>query len=344
MNKFYRVFILGTIAFVMAFGSSSQAQQGGQIVDISQNIQEAQKIVMPLEAGQYDEAYDYYTKGYYVKAFRAALMRAEHNDPIAQTLLGRMYMEGCIGPVDGKQSALWFERAANQGEPQAQLRYGLMLFDGKFIEKNINLAEEFIQKAMHAGVREAYFYAGQIHLYRALHENKASEEEDVKESDVKSRENESIEQALIWFLKGASLGDPEAAFSAAKILSVGTFTIPKNDDNARRLLEVAAQNKHLMAQVILAQWLLQGRGGENDFQRAFNLFLDSAHKNIVVAQVNLARLYRDGIGTTENLIMAAAWYLIAKVQKAKIPDLETMIERMDRDQLQRAVQQAKKLI
>ncbi|MDD9333314.1 MAG: tetratricopeptide repeat protein, partial [Bartonella sp.] len=134
------------------------------------------------------------------------------------------------------------------------------------------------------------------------------------------------------------------AFAAAKILSVGTFTIPKNDGNARRLLEAAAQNKHLMAQVILAQWLLQGRGGENDFQRAFNLFLDNANRNIVVAQVDLARLYRDGIGTTENLITAAAWYLIAKGQKAKVPDLETMIEGMDKTQLQRAVQQAKRLI
>ncbi|ATO57899.1 tetratricopeptide repeat protein [Bartonella sp. 1-1C] len=344
MSKFYGVFILGTIALVISFGSSSQAQQEEQVVDLSQSIQENQKIVMPLEVGQYDEAYDYYTQGYYVKAFRAALMRAERNDPIAQTLLGRMYLEGYVGPVDGKQAALWFERAANQGDPQAQLRYGLMLFDGKFIEKNINLAEEFIQKAMHAGVREAYFYAGQIHLYKALQENKASRKDDVKESDIKTQENESIEQALIWFLKGASLGDPEAAFAAAKILSVGTFTIPKNDGNARRLLEAAAQNKHLMAQVILAQWLLQGRGGEKNFQRAFNLFFDNANKNIVIAQVQLARLYRDGVGTTEDRVMAAAWYLIAKGKKVKIPDLETMIEGMDRAQLQRAVQQAKRLI
>ncbi|MDD9333313.1 MAG: sel1 repeat family protein, partial [Bartonella sp.] len=127
MSKFYGVFILGTIAFMMALGSFTQAQQEGKIVDIFQNVenvQETQKIVSPLEVGQYDEAYDYYTQGYYVKAFRAALTRAERNDPIAQTLLGRMYMEGYIGPVDRKKAALWFERAANQGDPQAQLRYG----------------------------------------------------------------------------------------------------------------------------------------------------------------------------------------------------------------------------
>ncbi|MCL6229201.1 tetratricopeptide repeat protein [Bartonella bilalgolemii] len=347
MSKFYGALILGTIAFVMSFVSATQAQQGEPIVDISQNVentQETQKNVSPLEVGQYDEAYDYYTQGYYVKAFRAALRRAEQNDPIAQTLIGRMYMEGHVGPVDGKQAVLWFKNAANQGDPQAQLRYGLMLFEGTFIEKNISLAEEFIRKAMNSGVREAYFYSGQIHLYKAMHEQEESGKDGVEEVDVKNKENESIEQALIWFLKGASLGDPEAAFAAAKVLSVGTLTMPKNDGNARRLLEAAAQNKHLMAQVILAQWLLQGRGGESDFQRAFDLFLDNAYKNIVVAQVSLARLYRDGVGTSEDPITAAAWYLIAKSQKAEISDLETMIEGMDETQLQRAMQKAKKLV
>ncbi|WP_371325866.1 tetratricopeptide repeat protein [Bartonella sp. AR 15-3] len=349
MSRFYGVLILGIIACVMAFVSSTRAQQGEQIVNISQNVentQETQKNVLPLQAGQYDEAYDYYVQGYYVKAFRAALMRAKQNDPIAQTLIGRMYMEGYIGPVDGKQAVLWFKHAADQGDPQAQLRYGLMLFDGTFTEKNINLAEEFIRKAMNAGVREAYFYSGQIHLYKAMHEKKESDEageDSIKEVDVKNKKNESIEQALIWFLKGASLGDPEAAFAAAKILSVGTLTMPKNDGNARRLLEAAAQNKHLMAQFILAQWLLQGRGGENDFQRAFDLLLDNANKNIVVAQVSLARLYRDGVGTSKDPITAAAWYLIAKGQKAKIADLETMIKGMDETQLQKAMQKAKKL-
>ncbi|AQX28455.1 MULTISPECIES: tetratricopeptide repeat protein [unclassified Bartonella] len=342
MSKFYAIFILGIIGFIMAFASSSCAQQEEQIVDVSQNAentQRTQQIVSPLKAGQYDEAYDYYVQGLYEKAFRVALARAKQNDPIAQTLLGRMYMEGYVTPIDGKQAISWFERAAKQGEPQAQLRYGLMLFDGTFTEKNVDLAEEFIRKAMDAGVREAYFYSGQILLYKALHEKKESEA-----VDVKNQENESIEQALIWFLKGASLGDAEAAFAAAKILSVGTLKIPKNDYNARKLLEVAAQNKHLMAQVILAQWLLQGRGGETDFQSAFDFLLDNANKNVVIAQVNLARLYRDGIGITGDPIMAAAWYLVAKTQKANIPDLETMIKEMDQSELQKAMLQARKLV
>ncbi|MEI4889644.1 hypothetical protein, partial [Klebsiella pneumoniae] len=73
-----------------------------------------------------------------------------------------------------------------------------------------------------------------------------------------SQENEAIDQALKWFLKGAALGDAAAAFAAAKILSLGTLTRPKDDRNARKLMEVAAQNKHLEAQILLAQWLVQG--------------------------------------------------------------------------------------
>nr|WP_208440165.1 hypothetical protein [Bartonella raoultii] len=49
-----------------------------------------------------------------------------------------------------------------------------------------------------------------------------------------------IKQALKWFLKGTSLGDSGAAFAAAKILSLGTLTRPKDERNARKLMKVAA--------------------------------------------------------------------------------------------------------
>ncbi|WP_455475049.1 tetratricopeptide repeat protein [Bartonella sp. B30(2025)] len=289
----------------------------------------------PLKAGQYDQAYDYYIQGYYLKAFREALRRAEKNDPIAQTLVARLYMEGNAVPMDGARAALWFGRAAKQGEPQAQLRYGLMLFDGHFIAQNRQLSEEFIFKSVQAGVKEAYFYYGQLILYKA-----SREKEVLAGVSVPSRDNKAVEQALKWFLKGAALGEPEAAFAAAKILSSGTFTRPKDDHNARKLMEIAAQNKHPMAQVLLAKWLVEGRGGERDFQRAFSLLLPNAFNMIIPAQISLARLYRDGIGVNGDIITAAAWYMVAKQAHAQAPDLETMLQGMDDKQLEKAQQKA----
>lgn len=292
-----------------------------------------------LQPGQYDEAYDYYVRGYYFKAFLAALKRAEQNDPIAQALIGKMYMEGYAVPVDGARAALWFERAAKQGEPRAQLHYGLMLLEGVFIKKNQARAEEFIKEAVHAGVREAYYYYGQILLDKALPEDQV-----LRGVFSQSHDNEMVEQALKFFLRGAALGDPNAAFAAARILSLGTVTMPKDDYNARRLFEVAARNQHSMAQIILAEWLIQGRGGDTDFHEAFHLLSSNAIKMIVPAQINLARLYRTGIGTEGDLVMAAAWYMVAKQAGAQASDLEGMLQGLGKAQLEEARQKATELI
>ncbi|EJF89731.1 hypothetical protein ME1_00501 [Bartonella vinsonii subsp. arupensis OK-94-513] len=304
-----------------------------------QESSETKEPFQPLQAGQYDQAYDYYIQGYYLNAFREALRRAEQNDPFAQTLLARIYMEGCAVPVDGARAALWYGRAAKQGEPQAQLRYGLMLFDGHFITQNQELGEQFIQKAVEAGVKEAYFYYGQMVLYKASREKQA-----LPGVSLQNRESEAKEQALKWFLKGAALGDANAAFAAARILATGTLTRPKDDRNARKLMEAAAQNKHFEAQILLAQWLVQGRGGETDFQRAFHLLLGHAHDMIPPAQISLARLYRDGIGTKGDIITAAAWYILAKQAKMEAPDLEMMLQGMNNTQLEKAKKEAIKLL
>ncbi|WP_435521239.1 tetratricopeptide repeat protein [Bartonella silvatica] len=315
---------------------SSDFESSFNTVQKSSNTEETFK---PLQAGEYDQAYDYYIQGYYLKAFREALRRAEKNDPFAQTLLGRLYTEGCAVPADGARAALWFKRAAQQGEPQAQLRYGLMLFDGNFVTQDQKLGEEFIRKAVEAGVKESYFYYGQLFLYKAAHDKQI-----LAGVSSSSRENEAIEKALKWFLKGAALGDAEAAFSAAKILSLGTLKQPKDDHNARKLMEVAAQNNHTMAQLLLAQWLVQGRGGETDFQRAFHLLLSNAANMVTPAQISLARLYRDGIGTKGDIIMAAAWYMLVKKEKLQAPDLEMMLSGMDDIQLEKARKESIKLL
>ncbi|WP_019219449.1 tetratricopeptide repeat protein [Bartonella florencae] len=345
IQKSMRLLIVGVVCFASVItnaNSTKMAEESSELERSLNTIQppsNKQEPFHPLQAGEYDQAYDYYIQGYYLKAFREALRRAEQNDPFAQTLLARIYIEGCAVPTDGARAALWFGRAAKQGEPQAQLRYGLMLFDGNFISQNQELGEEFIRKAANAGVKEAHFYYGELLLYKA-----AREKQVLAGVSAPDRENEAIEQALKWFLKGAALGDSEAAFSAAKILSLGTLTRPRDDHNARKLIEVAAQNKHSPAQILLAQWLVQGRGGEKDFPRAFQLLLSNANNMVAPAQVSLARLYRDGMGTKGDMIKAAAWYMLAKQAKLQAPDLELMLEGMDKKQLEQARKQAANLL
>ena len=278
-----------------------------------------------LKPGDYDSAYDNYNAGNYMTAFLEALKRAESGDPTAQTLLGRMYTEGYAVTLDGARAALWFGRAAKQGDPQAELRYGLMVFNGNYVKKDQAEGEEYVRKAMEAKVPEAFFYYGQLVMN-------------------KTRSDDALEIGLAYFLKGAALGDPDAAFAASQILAHGTPKRPKDDNSARKLLEAASAKDHVPAQIMLAKWMIEGRGGPRDYQGAFNLLRFDASKMIAPAQINLARLYRDGIGTDGDTVMAAAWYMVAKQANMEAPDLESMLEGMSDEQLDEARKKAAQLI
>lgn len=277
-----------------------------------------------LKPGEYDSAYDNYTAGNYMTAFLEALKRAENGDPTAQTLLGRMYTEGYAVALDGARAALWFGRAAKQGDPQAELRYGLMVFNGNYVKKDQTEGEEYVRKAVEAQVPEAYFYYGQLLMNKA-------------------RNDDALEIGLSYFLKGAALGNPDSAFAASQILAHGTPKRPKNDNSARKLMEAAAAKDHVPAQIMLAKWMVEGRGGPRDYEGAFNLLRLVSSKMIAPAQINLARLYRDGIGTDGDTVMAAAWYMVAKQAKMEAPDLESMLEGMSDEQLSDARQKAAQL-
>mgnify|MGYP001217527541 CR=1 FL=1 len=52
-------------------------------------------------------------------------------DPDAQYNVGRMYLDGVIGPKNSKQAARWFNLAAEKGHPYAQAVLGQILFNGQ---------------------------------------------------------------------------------------------------------------------------------------------------------------------------------------------------------------------
>lgn len=278
-----------------------------------------------LKAGEYDQAYDYYTAGEFLSAFRVALKRAQQGDPTAQTLLGRLYMEGYAVTLDGARSALWFSRAADQGDPQAELRYGLMLYNGTYVARDKEKAEAYVRKAALAEVPEAYYYYGQLLMNKVVGD-------------------EALDLGLTWFLKGAALGDADAAYAAAQMLSHGTPKITRDTDAARRLLEIAAAKDHVGAQIELAQWMLNATGGPRDYSQAFKYLYINAMRGYIPAQINLARLYRDGIGTDGDIVQAAAWYIIAQKSKMTAPDLDSLLEGMSEDQLDQAKVKADKLL
>jgi len=84
---------------------------------------------------------------------------AAEGDVEAQFFMGEI-CEFALGRP--QQAAIWFQRAADQGHPQALRCYADMLMVGKGVDANPFLAAEYYERAAVAGVAEAQFVMGEI--------------------------------------------------------------------------------------------------------------------------------------------------------------------------------------
>ncbi|WP_182417661.1 tetratricopeptide repeat protein [Bartonella sp. HY038] len=270
-----------------------------------------------LKAGDYDAAYSAYDVGQYKKALEEAKKRAEIGDPAAMTLIGMLYLEGKVVERDSDIAADWFKRAADLGDPHAALYYGVNLFNDSKDEAQKEIGAQYIEKSAKAGVPRASYYYAQILMSLAP-------------------EKDKLDIGLIWFLKGAVAKDAYSLYSAAEILAVGTETVKPDEYAARALLESAANLGSVSAQLELAKWKIDGRGGPVDQKGAFILVKLVAVNNVPVAQVHLARFYFNGVGTEKNPVMGASWYLLAQQGNQGATDLDAIMKKLSPQQLNEA--------
>jgi len=257
-----------------------------------------------VQPGDFDHAYHAYFIGNQKTAFDLARKRAENGDAFAMSLLGLLYSEGRAVIRNPELAAYWFAEAAQAGDPQAALKYGLSLYNGFRIPVDKERGELFVKRAVDAHVPASY-----SHYAHMIMEH--------------TPENEQLDVGLRWFLQGVAAGDADSAYYAAHILDSGTQTRPANLPAARALLELAAAGGNSGAQLDLAHWLLEGYGGARDPQAAFTLIKILAVKQIVPAQLRLARMYYDGVGTSADIVMAAAWYMQASQYDLKNAGIDT---------------------
>lgn len=96
------------------------------------------------------------------KEFEKLTQQANAGDAIAQYTLGEMYW----GEFDATYSAIaaqWFKASAEQGNPQAQLNYGLMHINGDGVEKDREKALFWITSAAEKGNSEASYFLGDLY-------------------------------------------------------------------------------------------------------------------------------------------------------------------------------------
>lgn len=271
-----------------------------------------------------DAAYGAFQRGLYMTALNLALPRAEAGDPAAQTLAAEILSRGLGVARDEAQAAIWYQRAAEQGVPEAQFQYALLLLDGRFVTRDVQGAYALMEAAAEAGNRLAQFNLAQLIVDREPGET-------------------GMMKAADYYERAAHAGLADAQYAMAQILANGAGGRGVDEKAAREWLLLAARQNYDTAQLDLAIWLVEGRGGERDLEGGFGWMKRAAETGNVAAQNRLAKLYMGGIGVEPDPIEAAAWYFVARRAGLSDPVMDDFLRGLTDEEQKQALERANRL-
>lgn len=271
-----------------------------------------------------DAAYGAFQRGLYITALNLALPRAEQGDAAAATLVAEIHSRGLGVARNEVEAAKWYARAAEQGVPEAQFQYALLLIDGRFADSDSTRAYALMQSAADAGNRLAQFNVAQM---------------------IVDRESgpSGLARAVGYYEKAAEAGLADAQYAMAQVLANGVGGKAVDETVARTWLSRAARQNYDTAQLDLGTWLIEGRGGTRDDKAGFGWLTRAAEGGNVAAQNRLAKLYRDAIGTEGDPILAAAWYMLARRAGLRDPQMDDFLRGLTEEQNKLALERANRL-
>ncbi|MFI5002802.1 MAG: tetratricopeptide repeat protein, partial [Reyranellales bacterium] len=134
---------------------------------------------------------------------------AAGDDPYALYALGRA-MEDSFGPAVGDvvRATDLYRRAAEQGHPLAELRYGLALSEGVGNKRDPVAAVRWLLRAQESGVPEAALALGDLAARTPASRDKAANEK-------------VVQTAIGWYEAAAQAGVPSAQFKLANAYFAG---------------------------------------------------------------------------------------------------------------------------
>lgn len=253
--------------------------------------------------GKVDEAYGAFQRGYYLTAMELALPRAQLGDPAAQTLVAEILDNGLGVRRNREQATFWYGQAAEGGDPAAMFKYALLLMEGSRVPADRRKADELMKKAADLGNASAQFNYAQVLV-------------------ANSPGDKGLRDALPYYEKSAEQGIADAQYAVSQIY-INLKDLPEEKRRrAREWLERAARAGFDTAQLDLAIWLVNGTGGERNYEAGFAWMKRAAEGGNVAAQNKLAHLYIHAIGTEPNPVEAAKWFVLARRAGLADPALE----------------------
>jgi len=249
---------------------------------------------------------------------------AEQGDVRAQYFLGYSYQL----LKDFVMAAKWYEKAAEQGYADAQIRLGRFYSLGQGVPKDEVKGFEWIKKAAEQGHSRAQFYMGNLtedNVKSAEWYEKAAVQGDVDAQfklGLMYYNGEGVPKDNIkagqWFHKAGEQGHEEAKLYFGKIAANALFDDPKFQN-----LKIEAANKAHM---------------EGNYAKAVELYEQIADRGNAMAQYKLGVLYELGQGVQYNSVKSDE--LIRKAAAQGLKEAKDWLETKEKlEKLKKAAEQ-----
>lgn len=180
----------------------------------------------------------------------------------------------------------WFEKAAEQGHPEAQYKLGLCYGEGKGVPFNSNEKAKWLRLAAEQEYVDAQVDLGMSYF------------------------SEDINEAAQWLLRAAKQGHVGAQFLTGILYNQGKGH-PQNDIESAKWMLCAAKQGHSMAQYSFGLCCAEGKGVTQDHKEAINWIRRAAEQGCSDAQFSLGGYYYDGECVLEDYVESYAWYVVA---------------------------------
>jgi TPR repeat protein len=273
---------------------------------------------------QLDPAYGAFQRGLYVTALNLAMPRARNGDPAAQTLVAEILSRGLGVPRNEVEAAKWYALASEQGVPEAQFQYALLLLDGGLVKKDVNGAYALLEAAAEAGNVLAQFNFAQLVVDRQPGEA-------------------GMAKAVSYYERAAQAGLADAQYAMSQVCANGVGGKKRDELEARRWLTMAARQGFDTAELDLGTWMVEGRGGPKDRKTGFDWLKRAALGGNVAAQNRVAKLYVQGIGVDPDQVMGAAWYILARRAGLNDPEMDDVMNGLTAEETKQAIEKANRL-
>ncbi|WP_449314951.1 Sel1-like repeat-containing protein kinase family protein [Rubneribacter sp.] len=217
---------------------------------------------------------------------------ADEGEPLAQYRLGLLYDIGLGVGKDYAEAANLYGRAAGQGIIAAQCNLGNLYCEGLGVEQDYERAAELYEQAAARGDA-----AAQCNLGNLCRDGLGIDR--------------SYKRAAELYGQAAEQGHVEAQHNLGN-LYFGGFGVDQDCKRAAELWGRAAERGYIPAQCNLGYLYRDALGVERSYERAAELWSQAAERGHAVSQCNLGALYYHGRGVERDIAKATdLWHRAA---------------------------------